>query len=227
MPHRKHSRATIGHCRRWCTERHVSWLTEIVDLYATLPDVIEQGSIPDDTAEHKRPRKQPASPALMRLAAWAMIHDTARLFAHGDRLEDGTYEEEYLRGLPDVPEVLAGWAQNTVDSQGVLTDMMLTTVSGAVALLKINAEHNATQPWIDVYDAELYWIRLSLRNAHAISDPTPLGHCLTVIDGRDCTGLVQPVQGQQPKCDRCGRKYGTLDLVRLGKMEIDAKRAKV
>jgi len=198
-------------------ERHKTWLAEIVELWATLAEVIPAGSVPDDTAEHKRPRKQPASPAPLRLEAWAMLADRDRLHAHGARSDDGTLGADYLHGtLPDVPAVLQGWASYAIESGAEPTASRVTTVSGAVVQLRSAAEHVACQPWIDEYDAELRWVRQSLRRAHGIGDPQRLGRCITVTDGRDCGGSVWPARdGGKPKCDRCARRYETLDLVRL------------
>ena len=218
LPHRGHSPAMIGHVCAGCVERHRLWLAEITELYASLRYVVEQGSVPDDTAEHKRPKKQPASPALLRLEAWAMLYDRDRLHAHGPRRDDGSLELDYLHGtLPDVPAVLQGWASYAIESGAAPTASAVTTVSGAVIQLDSAAEHVARQPWIDEYDAELRWVRQSLRRAHGITDPQSLGACITVTDGRECSGHVWPSRDSdnRPKCDRCSRRYGTLDLVRL------------
>lgn len=192
--------ASIGYCCKWCVERHRLWLTEITELYATLYEVLEPGSIPDTTAEHAHVKKRPASPAPMRLEAWAMLFDTDRLYRTGRRDD-----------LPDIPAALSGWADWVFETHGY-TAPAPTTVTGAVAVLSSNAEHIACQSFVDDYDAELGWLRSALRAAHGISEPKPLGACLTV----DCTGRVwRDKDGGRPKCDRCGRRYGTLDIVRL------------
>lgn len=220
LPHYAHHKATIGHCCEYCVDRHKDWLMEITELFATLDEVVPAGSIPDDTAEHTRPKKQPASPAPLRLDAWAMLYDRRRLHAHGARRDDGTLAHDYLHGtLPDVPAVLHGWASYAIETGAEQTAERITNVTGAVIQLRSAAEHVAGQPWIDEYDAELRWVRRSLRNAHGISDPQHLGACITVTGGRECGGNVWPARGGgKPKCDRCARKYGTLDLVRLKAM---------
>jgi len=227
LPHKNHSAATVGHCCAWHVERHQAWLGEIAELYDDLPDVVDEGSVPDDTAEHKH-TKRPASPALMRLEAWSMVYEADDLWAAGDVSADsrtwdgdGILGRNYLRGLPDVAAVMGSWAQGCVDSLG-MTFTVSRRVSANAALLKTNAEHIATQAWVDDYDAELGWLRRCLRRAHGISDPEPLAPCIDVTNGRECHGMVWP--GQPPKCDRCARKYNTLDLVRLKKTAIDAKR---
>lgn len=193
--------ATVGFCCAWHVQRHRDALAEIVELYATLADVLEPGSIPDDTAEHGKPKKAPASPAPVRLEAWAMLFDTDRMFLR-----------QYGSDLPDVPAVLTGWADATWEAMHY-TATVPTTVSGAAAILTANADTIAALPWVDDYDAELGWVRNALRRAHGLTTPHPLGDCLTV----GCEGRVwrDPDGDGRPKCDRCARRYGTLDIVRL------------
>lgn len=213
LPHRTTNehhmpRAKHGHICDHCVTRHREWLEEIVTLYATLTDVLLAGSIPDDTAEHQRVKKAPASPSPLRLDAWALLHP--RMLNWGARV-DGELRVGYLGGsLPDIPTLLSSWAQAAYDAQG-WTATAPDTVSGAVAALTTAAELAGHQTWIDDYDAELTWIRRSLRNAHGISNPTHLGMCLNV----GCTGKVWPKPGDNPRCGKCGRRYGTNDLVRL------------
>lgn len=202
LPHKNHSPAKIGHCCTWCVDRHKEWLREILDLYATLDQVLEPGSIPDDTAEHGHQKKKPASPAPVRLEAWAMLYDADRLYRTGSPAD-----------LPDIPAVLTVHAQALWDDLGY--GQAPTTVSGAASTLTANADTVAGRPWIDEYDADLRWLRKALRTAHGISDPKPLFPCISV----DCTGMVwRQGEGEQPKCRRCGRLYGKLDIVRARAM---------
>jgi hypothetical protein len=200
----------------WCVARHQSWLREILDLYATLDQVLEPGSIPDDTADHKRPKKPAETPSPVRLEAWALLFDKARLFT-ATIDEHGISHPAYLGGsLPDVPGVLTGWAQNACDDQGLAGTSLHGDVMTAVRLLTEHAEFIVGRPWVDTYDTELGWCRTSLMRAHGITNPRPLGKCLTVNDTTACTGNVwADKDGGQPRCDRCNRRYGTLDLVRV------------
>lgn len=201
LGHRRHSLARFGFLCGWCIDRHRSWLTEIVELYATLDQVLEPGSVPDDTAEHGHVKKRPASPAPMRLDAWAMLFDRDRLYATGSPSD-----------LPDVPAVVAVHADALWESMFGSERDAPWTLTAAAAHLAANAETAAGQSWIDELDADLHWCRTALRRAHGIANPQPLGHCLTV----DCPGRVWPDrQDGRPQCDRCARRYGTLDLVRL------------
>lgn len=219
LQHRTHSRANVGHICQRCCDRHRSWLTEIVELYAGLPDVVDPSSIPDDTAEHKHTKKKPASPAPVRLDAWVMLADTGRLFTAVTSPLGGMQAAYLGSNLPDIPAVLTGWAQNAIDATGV-TDTAPQTVSGAATVLTTHAETIGYQPWVDEYDAEIRWVRASLRRAHGIRPQKRLGACITVTDGKDCGGSVWPDRdGGKPRCDKCARRYGTLDLVRLKAMQ--------
>lgn len=207
LPHKNHSRATIGHVCRHCVDRQRDWLREIVELYGTLYLVIEPGSVPDDTAEHGKPRKQPASPAPLRLDAWAMLFDRLRLYRTGRDAD-----------LPDVPAVLADLAQRCIDSQG-WTATAPDTITGAAAHLTAHAEHIAREPWIDEYDAELGWVRRRLRAAHGIADRKPVGRCPSLDGyGRECGGPLWLATdgGMAVDCGRCRRHFDETFLRHLG-----------
>lgn len=228
LPHRmtndRHPpKAKHGHVCGYCIDRQHEWLTEITELYATLVQVLSPGSIPDNTAAHKRPKKAPASPSPIRLEAWALLHNEQlndrvtilNAAGYATRDENGNFvTEPAYRGnnLPDVAEVLAGWAQAAYDAQDWTADAPSTVTGAVAALTALDPDIIGQQEWIDEYDAELKWIRRALRNAHGLTDPQPLGKCLTV----DCKGRVWAEKdGGEPRCSRCGRRYGTNDLVRL------------
>jgi hypothetical protein len=209
LPHRSHSRATIGHVCDWCVDRHRKTLDEITTLYATLHEVIPLGAVPDDTATEKRHLKRPASPAQMNLDAWAMLHDRDRLFRTGE-----------FSDLPDVPAVLSEKAQELYDALGWLATAP-TTVSGACAALRAHADAVAVQPWIDEYDADLRWLLAKLRLAHRLDPPRPLARCMSI----GCGGRVwRDKDGKEPACDRCRRRYGQRDQAKLRvQEEIEAR----
>jgi hypothetical protein len=220
LPHRYDKKthppqAKVGWCCHGCIQRHINTLTQVVDMYAMLGDVLLAGSIPDDTAEHSHVKKQPASPSPLRLEAWAMLLDTDRLHAGGTRNPDGTFTGGEPADLPDPAAVLQAWANNARGTFDVPF-----TVAGAANALTAHAETIAASPWVDEYDAELRWLHRHLKAASGTFDIAALGDCITVTDGRDCYGQVWPApDGDKPKCDRCGRRYGTLDLVRLKRMQ--------
>ena len=220
LRHRKpHTRATHGHLCETCIDKHKDWLKEIPDLYTTLDQVVLAGSISEEVGEHMRTKKAPASPSPLRLDAWALLHpwQLNEQITTGIRLPDGSYEmvEATLgANLPDVRAILARWAQRTYDHLGWGTAP--SDLSGAAAALWAQADTTAALDNVTLFDAELRWIRRSLRTAHGLTDPKPLGDCLTVAGGEQCAGKVMPDRyGGRPKCTRCGRRYSDVDLVKL------------
>lgn len=224
LPHRYDRKAhppkaRIGFVCRGCVERHRESLDEIVELYATLHQVVFAGSVTAAPAENQFGRKQapkrPASPSPLRLEAWAMLYDTGRLNSAVTDPHDpysGELVPAYLgANLPDVPAVLTAWAQYAYDEVGY-TDTAPDTVSGAATVCKSHADTLATSSDVDTYDAELRWVLRHLRGAHGVTGPKPLCGCLSV----GCSGTIWSgtVNKPTPHCRACKREYGTLDLVR-------------
>lgn len=213
LPHRGHSRTLLKptHVCRACITRHQTQLTECLNLYATLGDVLEPGSIPDDTADHKHTKKAADVPPLVRLEVFAMLFDTGRLYTTG-RGSD----------LPDVPAVLTAWARNTCDDQGLTGASLDSTLSTAVKLLHEHAEYIAGRPWVDEYDAELGWCRQALRRAHGISDGRqPVGRCPSLNGaGAECGGPLwpDPFGAMAVQCGACHRHFDERFLRLLGGM---------
>lgn len=219
LPHRAHSRKLVAgtHVCEPCLERWDEWLAEVVDLYATLPDVLRVGSISDDTAEHQH-MKVSGSPALMRLGAWALLHP--RMLNSHVKGDDGELHHTGTDGLPDVADVLHNHAQAVYDAKG-WTGQAPDTVSGAAAVIRSNREVLAGTPDVDTFDAELRWVRRSLRTAHGISDAKPVGRCPSLDGwGRECGGPLWPARGgsMSVSCSHCGRKFGQAFLSHLGGM---------
>lgn len=214
LPHRGHHKATIGHACTGCVQRHRDWLREIIELFTTLAQVVPAGSVPDDTADHGKPRKQPASPAPMRLDAWAMLHDRQRLYRTG-RDSD----------LPDVPAVLDDLAQRILDDHPHGGDEAGASLDGtavtAARILTEWGERIARGPWIDEYDAELAWVRRRLRAAHGLASKHPVGRCPSLDgNGDTCDGPLWPDRHGRlaVDCARCRRHYDETYLRHLGAM---------
>lgn len=214
LPHRGHARRLIPNtfvCV-WCVTRHHEWLREILDLYATLNEVIEPGSVPEDVAgDHKRPKKPADQPAPVRLAAWAMLFDADRLRATGQPTD-----------LPNIPAVLTSWAQNAMDDRGLAGASLNGSAMTAVRILTEHAEFIASRPWIDTYDAELSWLRRALRAAHGIhEDREPVGRCRSLTgDGVECGGPLWPDRSgaMAVECGTCHRRFDEKFLRLLGGM---------
>lgn len=211
LDHRTHAKATIGWCCQPCVDRWSDWLAEIVRLFDDLPRVVPLGSVPDDTAHHSHVRRRSVSPALMRLDPWSMYYDRGRLYYTGNRSD-----------LPDVPSVLSDLAARLHESLGAVPPRIFgDDLAASAAYLTTHTADLAVRDWVLDANADLRWVRRHLRRAHGIAEPRALGHCLSVMDGRDCGGMVWPSDdpAERPRCDRCGRRYGPLDLVRLKMME--------
>jgi len=142
LPHRNHSRNLLDDtdvCVH-CIERHQEWLDEIRFLYSQLGTVLEPGSVVDDTAEHARTKKS-AEPAPVRLDAFALLFDSARLFPIQQREDRSWSADGYLHwAVPDIPLVLTGWAQNACDEQRLAGASLDSTLRTAVWLLTEHAE---------------------------------------------------------------------------------------
>jgi hypothetical protein len=213
LRHRNHSTRLIDDAQVcvWCVQRHQTWLREILDLYATLDQVLEPGSIPDDTADHKRPKKPADAPAPIRLEAWALLFDTDRLKTTGRHSD-----------LPDIPSVLTGWAQNACDDRDLTGASLDGTVMTSARLLTEHAEFIASRPWVDEYDAELAWVRQALRQAHGVSEGRqPVGRCPSLDgDGKECGGPLWPDRhgAMAVTCGACQRRFDERFLRLLGGM---------
>lgn len=222
LQHRQHSTQLVdgAHVCVPCVKRWDDWLTEITELYAGLAGVVPAGSLPiETTGEYQKPRKKPASPAPFRLAAWAMLHGQINPIVK-DR--DGQFLESGYLGehLPNVPDVLANWAEALYDHKQ-WGDGWPTTVTGAAAALRANRDTLATLPDVDTLDAELAWIRRHLRAAHGIADQQPVGRCPSLDGaGHECGGPLWPDRhGRMAvSCSRCGRRFDERFLSHLGGM---------
>ncbi|HET6917554.1 MAG TPA: hypothetical protein VFH56_15815 [Acidimicrobiales bacterium] len=212
----------IGFCCQGCVTRHTEWVAEIVELYATLELVIDPADLPDErNGEYEKPRKRPASPSPIRLAAWALMHNRVNAKI---RNPDNPHEliDAYLGNhLPDVAGVLAAWAQAVFDARD-WTDTAPDTVAGAGAVLKSHGATLAGLPDVDTYDAELRWVLRALRAAHGISGKrTKVGDCPSLNGhGAECGGPLYPATSgdMEVRCGRCGRRFGEKFLRLLGGM---------
>jgi len=221
LPHFNHStnlNSGTFVCRR-CTGRWERWLGELVELYATLPDVLLAGSIPDDTAEHGKPKKAPASPSPIRLNVWALLHPEDLRFMLADKDGRPTIPTG-LKGIPDVADVLGNWAQAVYDALD-WTATAPRTISGATTVLGVNTLTLAAMPDADSFDAELRWVHGALYEAHGLRESSPVGKCPSLDgDGKECGGPLWPDKygRMQVSCSRCHRTFDERFLSHLGGM---------
>jgi hypothetical protein len=205
-------RAKFGHACGYCIDRHRASLREIPDLYATLPHVLEIGSVPDTTAEHGKPKKSPEAPAPVRLDVLAMLTDRDRLRRTGDNSD-----------LPDVPGVLTELAQRCCDDNRMEGASLDGTLSAATRVLSEHAETIGHMPWIDEYDAELEWVIGRLRLVHGIERKgrSPVGRCPSLDGNGDaCGGPLWPDESGRMAvhCGWCARQFDEPFLRHLGGM---------
>jgi hypothetical protein len=206
--HAQHTRARIGHVCRDCVTRHRHWLNETLTLYAGLQEILYTAS--NGGGGGMRHQKLSETPSPLRLEAWALLFDTAHMHA-----TDAPYSEE----LPDIPAVLCSWAGWAYEAAGYGHDGAPSTLSGAVALLVIQAADVARQPWVDEYDTELGWCRSTLLRTYGKSDRRPVGRCPSLDgDGQECGGQLWQAGGVSVRCDRCRRFFGERFLRHLGGM---------
>ena len=213
-----HTPARVGRVCRGCISRWSEWISEIVDLYAAVPELIEHGSVPDDTAEHKHAKHQKVSPAPWRMSAFEAHREGAWNWWLDDG--EGNYTSPYLTGDAPTWLTLSNWAQAVSDAQGWVYDRSLATVTSNAALITTNLPTLAALPDVDTFDAELAWVRRFLRTASGITDPEPLFRCLNV----HCGGNVWKMTTGHPTCDRCARRYTGADYVRGRGNELHDRR---
>jgi len=223
LPHRSHSRRLVdgGRVCRPCVDRWDEWLTEIPDLYTTLDTVLYVTDIAS-TDERVSHGKRTGSPSPIRLTAWALYWNEVNAKTTD---QDGTIRSGYLgANLPDIPAVLAGWAQAIYEENYEGNAVIARTAYAGASWLRANIALIAASPLLDDFDAELRWVRRALHQAHGITDPEPLFGCLEIT----CQGNVWPMTAGSPACDQCGRRYGTLDQVRaLGFALPERRRARL
>lgn len=232
--HKNHSRRLAPGSRvcTWCVKRHQEWLGEIVELFVTLPYVLE--SLETGAPEvWVKPSKQPDAPAPCRLEILSLMNP-GRI---NPRIQDGTtpdgainWRSGYLGdNLPDVPATIGVLAGNLHESMYGTVGTVGETLTGAAAFLRANAERLARDSEIDTADAELTWVRRHLLAAHGLKDrptavvnrltPVPL-ICPTLVGNFSCGGALIPDKTGElaVHCVKCGRPFREQDLERLGQM---------
>lgn len=222
VPQHDHRRATIGFLCQPCLDRINDRLETILILYATLPFVTPNGSVPDDIAPHRHV-KGDAAPAPMRLLVSALLDHrnctTGHYFIEGQRA-DGT-RIKMLNDVPDVAGVLDGWARCLAETLSLAGARLDGTLLRSVQFLKAFDTQAAAAPWVDDYQAEVDWVWHAVRQAHGMIAPParPVGRCPSQ-DGRGaiCGGDLWPDKAgtMSVACGRCQRVFGPTYLRHLG-----------
>jgi hypothetical protein len=211
VPTHEHRRPLTGtHLCDPCIQRINTRLTQILELYATLPFVTQIGSVPDDVAPHRHV-KGDSAPAPMRLTVTALLDGRNRCTGH------------YTTDVPDVAGVLDEWARCLADRLHLTGTSLDGTLFRSVRFLQAFEELAAAAPWVDDYQAEIDWIWGKLRDAHGLTPPDmrPVGRCPSLNGaGATCGGPLWPDKAgaMQVACGRCQRVFGERFLQHLGGM---------
>jgi hypothetical protein len=211
VPAHDHRKPVDGaHLCQPCITRINTRLQQILELYATLPFVTPNGSVPDDIAPHRH-IKGDSAPAPVRLSVVALLDPRNHATGH------------YLSDVPDVAGVVNSWAEALCDFRGLAGVSLNGTLFAAVRLLTAHNTAAAAAPWVDDYQAEIDWCWRSLRNVHGLCPPQarPVGRCPSQDGaGRLCGGDLWPDKAgtMSVACGRCQRVFGPTYLRHLGGM---------
>lgn len=233
--------ATDGLLCKKDAENLAHWLSEIVDLYATLDVRIERAAEREGGGKRG---KISGSPALVRLDVLALM-DPRTNPGDGRPGPDGKREPD--DGLVNVPQTISSWAELLaveqrmsmcdVDSYTEIDDedneITIYTYSAkpmdlstATNLLAAWLPTVLEQMWIDEFYDEIHSVHSLLDRLLGIPKPKILGHCLSIIgegkiNTRPCGQVLYAPAGTAViRCSNCGRTYNGIDIVRLRAIEM-------
>ena len=111
--------------------------------------------------------------------------------------------------------MLGAWGRLVALSRR-MTQPSRITVKGEVAFLRANHAWIVQQAWVGVYAEELTAAAHAVRRLAGLSNEGPVGQCMVVRPDGDCGGRVFHTKDRSAvRCDRCGREYEGLAMVRL------------
>lgn len=178
------------------------WLPEIEDLYATL-DQVPTPDEDDPYTEVKR-HSRTGSPALIDLHVMALRSHLGH--------DDGNPGQP--RGVADV---LSDWADWVREERGE-PPQTGREVTAARRTLTRSLDWIAGWTYVDDFHADIRRIRSSLRTAHRLADPKPIGQCPEETrPGILCSAtLWPPPRGTYDiSCPSCRRTWSKTDLLNL------------
>jgi hypothetical protein len=151
-------------------------------------------------------QKVTGSPALANPFVVALTDRRSQVSTIADTAE---YSENQDTSAPfDIPGEVCSWAIMFAEERNLATDA--TTMAPAVQLLINWWEQLVAVPWVDEFYARMHEIRQLLDQAHHIERPKPMGECFT------CEAALYARPGcTDIRCQKCGRRYDGLDIVKL------------
>lgn len=203
--------ARHGHLCDGCYARLETWLREIPERFALVPEYLTQGA-PIDPNPGSKATKRTNAPAPLRVAALDLL-DTRR-----GRKWLGTEPSDDRRGAIGTLLAIANEIR-VLRGSPIKND---SHVLGEADYIRLSLETLATQEWVfDAYK-EIKTLYRELGDAVGIYPPRPVATCNVVDPNTDdphpCGGPLYPSKGGGVYCAKCSEHWDTTDLRRLGLM---------
>lgn len=224
MAHPDPAAASVGLLCEHHAQRITWQLADILDWWALLPALL----IPTSDGEGNHRGKRIDSPSPIRLDVVA-VDDlrTGMAVAPGDivgvRFVLYSWARvvlEELANLGRAPGTRENGPQSHATHWGGTGSQphQLGTLTGIVGILERYGDWIAAQPWVDDYASELAAAHRQLRHVAGVRPPTVIAHCPVVGEQGECGGALHQDRwgGMGVTCDRCGARWGDVELRRLG-----------
>jgi hypothetical protein len=192
-----------------CYDRLETWLREIPERYALVPEYLTQGA-PLEPNPGSKATKKPVAPAPLRVAALDIL-DTRR-----GRKWQGTEPTDDRRGALGTLLVI-GNEIRTLRGSPTKTDSHVLTEADYI---RLSLNLLTAQEWVtDTYN-EIKQLHRELSDAVGIYPPRPVATCNIIDPNTDnpheCGGPLYPSKAGGVYCARCNNTWDTTELRRLG-----------
>lgn len=200
MAHPDPAAASVGLLCEHHAQRITWQLADILDWWALLPALLIPTS--DGEGNHRGKRIDSPSPIRLDVVAVGDLR-TGMAVAPGD--------------IVGVRFVLHTWARVVIEERQ-WSAQQLGSVWQDVGVLERSADWIAEQPWVDDYAHEVAAAHRQLRHIAGVRPPTVIAHCPVVDEHGECGGALHQDRwgGMGVTCDRCGARWGDVELRRLG-----------
>lgn len=194
-----------------CYDRLETWLREIPERFALVPEYLTQG-VPLDPNPGSKATKRTVAPAPLRVAALDLL-DTRK-----GRKWQGTEPTDDRRGAIGTLLAIANEIR-ALRGSPIKND---SHVLGEADYIRHSLDTLATQEWVIESYTEIKTLHRDLGDAVGIFPPRPVATCNVVdpnsTDPHECGGPLYPTKSGGIHCARCGETWDTTDLRRLGLM---------